>query len=145
MRTLALLLMLATLSACTSISSKPTFQTEFGALRGYDPVAYFTEERPVKGSSDITSVHNGATWHFSSKANKDLFDGSPEKYLPEYGGYCAYGMANGFVVSSDPEAFTLVDGKLYMNYSLGVRKTWLKDVPGNIESADKNWATKSAK
>ena len=145
MRTLALISLVAMLAACTSITSKPTFQTEFGALRGYDPVAYFTDERPVKGSSDITTVHNGATWHFSSKTNKELFEGNPEKYSPQYGGYCAYGMANGFVVSSDPEAFTLVDGKLYMNYSLGVRNTWLKDVTANIESADKNWASKSAK
>ena len=145
MRALALISLVAMLAACTSITSKPTFQTEFGALRGYDPVAYFTEERPVKGSSAVTSLHNGATWHFTSKANKELFDGDPEKYSPQYGGYCAYGMANGFVVSSDPEAFTLVGGKLYMNYSLGVRNTWLKDVPANIENADKNWASKSAK
>lgn len=145
MRTLALISLVAMLSACTSITSKPTFQTDSGALRGYDPVAYFTEERPVKGSSDISTVLNGATWHFSSKTNKELFEGNPGKYSPEYGGYCAYGMANGFVVSSDPEAFTLVDGKLYMNYSLGVRDTWQKDIPGNIKSADKNWASKSAK
>lgn len=145
MRTFALLSMLAILSACTSITSKPTFNTEFGAIRGYDPVAYFTEERPVKGSSEFTTDHNGATWHFSSKENKALFDGNPEKYSPQYGGYCAYGMANGFVVSTDPDAFSLVDGKLYLNYSLSVRKTWLKDVPGNIKSADENWLSKSAK
>ncbi len=145
MRTLALISLVAILAACTSITSKPTFQTESGALRGYDPVAYFNEERAVKGTSDITTVHNGATWHFSSRTNKELFDGNPEKFSPEYGGYCAYGMANGFVVSSDPEAFTIVDGKLYLNYSLGVRNSWLKDVPGNIKSADKNWISKSAK
>ena len=144
MRTLILITLAAILSACASISSSPTFHDESGALRGYDPVAYFVEEKPVQGSAEFTSIHNNATWYFSSAANKSMFDANPEKYSPQYGGYCAYGMANGFVVSSDPAAFSLVDGKLYLNYSLGVRKTWLQDVPGNIESADKNWIEKNS-
>lgn len=144
MRTLALLSLLAILSGCTSISSKPIFKDEAGAIRGYDPVAYFTEERPVKGSPQFTTDHNGATWYFSSKENKALFEGNPDKYSPQYGGYCAYGMSHGFVVSTDPHAFSLVDDKLYLNYSLGVRKTWLKDVPGNIKKADENWLEKKA-
>jgi len=132
------------LSACTSLASNPTFHDDSGALRGYDPVAYFTEQKPVKGSAQFTSNHNGATWYFSSAANKAMFDDNPEKYSPQYGGYCAYGMANGFVVSSDPAAFSLVDDKLYLNYSPGVRDTWLEDVPGNIDSADQNWAEKNS-
>ncbi|MGB1799797.1 MAG: YHS domain-containing (seleno)protein [Gammaproteobacteria bacterium] len=132
------------LSACTSIASKPTFKTEAGAIRGYDPVAYFTEERPVLGSDKYNYQYDGATWYFSSKENMQLFENNPEKYAPQYGGYCAYGMAKGFVVSTDPEAFSLADGKLYLNYSLGVRKTWLKDVSGNIEKADKNWIEKQS-
>ena len=145
MRTLALLSLITILSGCTNINNKPTFETEFGAIRGYDPVAYFIEERPVKGSSQFISHHNDADWYFSSQENKELFDKNPEKYSPQYGGYCAYGMAKGFIVSSDPAAFSLVDDKLYLNYSLGVRKTWLKDVPGNIENADENWLKKKEK
>lgn len=145
MRTLALLSLIAILSGCTNINTKPTFETDSGAIRGYDPVAYFTEERPVKGSAQFITQHNGADWHFSSLENKELFDNNPEKYSPQYGGYCAYGLANGFVVSTDPAAFSLVNDKLYLNYSLGVRKTWLKDVPGNIKSADDNWLAKKDK
>jgi YHS domain-containing protein len=144
MRKLTLIALAIVLSACASISSSPTFKDESGALRGYDPVAYFTEQKPVKGSAEFTSMHNNATWYFSSAANKSMFDQSPEKYSPQYGGYCAYGMANGYVVSSDPAAFSLVDGKLYLNYSLGVRETWLEDVPGNIDSADENWIEKNS-
>ncbi len=145
MRTMVLLALIAILSGCTSIANKPTFKTDAGAIRGYDPVAYFTEEKPVQGLSEYSLDHNGATWYFSSSDNKSLFENDPEKYSPQYGGYCAYAMANGFVVSSDPEAFTLVDDKLYLNYSLGVRETWLKDIPAYIESGDKNWAAKQYK
>ena len=142
MRSLVLSTLIIILSGCTSVASKPTFKTESGAIRGYDPVAYFTEERPVEGSAEFNYEHNGATWHFASQKNKELFENNPENYSPQYGGYCAYGMANGFVVSSDPNAFTLVDGKLYLNYSLSVRKTWLKDIPGYIKQADENWHKK---
>ncbi len=145
MRALAFLSLIAILSGCTNINTKPTFETELGAIRGYDPVAYFTEERPVKGSSQFISHYNGADWHFSSQKNKTLFDNNPEQYSPQYGGYCAYGLAKGFVVSSDPAAFSLINGKLYLNYSLGVRKTWLKDVLGNIKSGDDNWLAKKDK
>jgi YHS domain-containing protein len=144
MRVLATIIMATLLSACASISSTPTFQDDAGALRGYDPVAYFSEEKPVQGSPDFSANHKGATWYFSSAENKAMFEHDPQKYSPQYGGYCAYAMANGFVVSSDPAAFSLVDGKLYLNYSLGVRETWLEDVPGNIESADQNWIEKNS-
>ena len=122
----------------------PTFQDDAGALRGYDPVAYFSEEKPVQGSPGFSANHKGATWYFSSAENKAMFEQDPQKYSPQYGGYCAYAMAHGFVVSSDPAAFSLVDGKLYLNYSLGVRETWLEDVPGNIDSADQNWIEKNS-
>ena len=144
MRVLATIIVAALLSACANISSNPTFQDDAGALRGYDPVAYFTEDKPVQGSPDFTTNNNGATWYFSSVANKAMFEENPQKYSPQYGGYCAYAMSYGFVVSSDPAAFSLVDGKLYLNYSLGVRETWLEDVPGNIESADNNWLEKKS-
>ena len=137
-------LALTVLTACAS-SGVTTFANDDGAIRGYDPVAYHTESRPVKGKANHTLVHNGATWHFASEENRALFQRDPERYAPAYGGFCAYGMSRGFAVSTDPDAWTIVDGTLYLNYSLGVRKTWLKNVRGNIERADANWLKRSGK
>jgi len=110
-----------------------------GAIRGYDPVGYFTAGRPVKGSPQFSHQWRGATWHFASAENRDRFAAAPEKFAPQYGGYCAYGVAQGYAVSIDPAAWTIVDGKLYLNYSLSVRENWNKDVPGYIRKADANW------
>lgn len=109
------------------------------AIRGTDPVAYFTEGKPIEGSRKFTHAWKGATWRFASAANRDAFAAAPDKYAPQYGGYCAYGVANGYTVSTVPEAWSIVDGKLYLNYSLGVRADWLKDVPGHIGKANANW------
>lgn len=109
------------------------------AIDGTDPVAYFTEGRPVEGSSDHESEWNGATWRFASAENKAKFDGAPEKYAPQYGGYCAWAVSKGYTASTDPEAWKIVDGKLYLNYSKGVQAQWEGDVPGNISKADANW------
>lgn len=109
------------------------------AIKGYDPVAYFTQSKPVKGSAAFTQQYMGATWWFASAADRDQFAAMPEKYAPQYGGYCAYGVSRGHTVSVDPEAWRVVDGKLFLNYSKGVQKDWLKDVPGNIKLADRNW------
>jgi YHS domain-containing protein len=109
------------------------------AIRGYDPVAYFTEGKPVEGSREFSHEWKGATWRFATAANRDAFAAAPEKYAPQFGGYCAYGVANGYTVSTVPEAWTIVEGKLYLNYSLGVRADWLKDVPGYIGKANANW------
>lgn len=109
------------------------------AIRGTDPVAYFTEGKPVEGSRKFTHEWKGATWRFASAANRDAFAAAPEKYAPQYGGYCAYGVANGYTVSTVPEAWSIVGGKLYLNYSLAVRSDWLKDVPGHIGKANANW------
>ena len=137
-----LIVFLALLGAgCTTLKA-PVFATEDGAIRGYDPVAYHVAGEPTRGSTDFSSTYNGETWFFSSADNKALFDGDPERYAPAYGGYCAYGMSKNHVVSTDPNAWTIEDGQLYLNYSLGVRKTWLKDVPGNVAKADVNWAEK---
>ncbi|MEM9334895.1 MAG: YHS domain-containing (seleno)protein [Pseudomonadota bacterium] len=141
---LAGLLLLGLLSGCAS-SGVTTFANDVGAIRGYDPVAYHTESKPVKGSRDHTFSYQGATWYFASEANRDLFESDPARYAPAYGGFCAYGMSRGFAVATDPDAWTIVDGQLYLNYSLGVRRTWLKDVPGNIAKADANWLKRSTK
>ena len=118
----------------------PVFSTFFGgAIRGYDPVAYHTEGKPVAGKRAHRVEWKGATWSFASAENKTLFEGDPEKYAPRYGGYCAWAVSNGGTASIDPDAWTIVDGKLYLNYSLGVREQWSQDIPGNVAKADVNW------
>lgn len=109
------------------------------AIRGYDPVAYFTQGKPVKGDASFTLDHGGARWHFSSDANRQLFQADPAKYAPAYGGYCAYGVASGYLVKIEPEAWTIRDGKLYLNYDVSVQKEWAKDPAGFIKKADVNW------
>ncbi len=109
------------------------------ALEGYDPVAYFTVGKPVEGSSDYAYEWDGATWLFSSTANKQAFIDMPEKYRPQYGGYCAWAVSQGYTANAVPEAWRIVDGKLYLNYSKGVQRDWEKDIPGHIASANKNW------
>lgn len=110
-----------------------------GAINGYDPVAYFTEGKAVKGSEQHSFDWDGATFRFSSAENRQLFVDAPPKYAPQYGGYCAFAVSKGAVASTEPEAWTIVDGKLYLNYSLDVRERWREDTPGNINAADKNW------
>lgn len=112
------------------------------AIYGYDPVAYFTMNKPVKGDEAHTFSWRGADWFFSSKEHKDLFVADPEKYAPQYGGHCAYAMSAGRFVGIDEEAFSIVDGKLYLNYSKGVRDDWLKNQAEFIQKADKNYAEK---
>ena len=110
-----------------------------GAIEGYDPVAYFEEGKPVEGDSDYSYEWLGATWYFSSAENRDLFAADPEKYAPQYGGYCAWAVSQGYTAKIDPQAWSVVDDKLYLNYSLDVQKQWSHDVPGNITKADANW------
>jgi YHS domain-containing protein len=109
------------------------------AIKGYDPVAYFTMSEPVKGKKDHVASWMGATWRFTSPEHKDLFEKDPEKYAPRYGGYCAYGVANNYLVKIDPKAWTIYEGRLYLNFSLKVREQWSEDIPGNIKKADANW------
>lgn len=109
------------------------------AIKGYDPVAYFTQHAPVKGSPIYTWDWLGATWQFSSAADRDEFAKSPEKYAPQYGGYCAYGVSQGHAVPIDPEAWSIIEGKLYLNYSKSVQKTWSSDIPGYVDKANRNW------
>ncbi len=109
------------------------------AVGGYDPVAYFTEHKPVQGKADITYSWKGATWRFASAQNRDAFKAAPEKYAPQYGGYCAYAVAKGATAKGDPTAWSIVHGKLYLNVSASVQKIWEKDIPGYIKAAEKNW------
>jgi YHS domain-containing protein len=109
------------------------------ALKGYDAVAYFQQNQPVKGKSEFKHQWKGAVWHFSSAANRDLFADNPEKYAPQYGGYCAYGVSKGYAVDVDPFAWKIVDGKLYLNYNKEVAKIWGQDNTNYIKQADQNW------
>ena len=109
------------------------------AVKGYDVVAYFTASKPVMGSPSFTHSWNGATWQFSNAANRDRFAAAPEKFAPQFGGYCAYGVSQGHAVPIDPEAWKIIDGKLYLNYSKSVQKKWFEDTPKYIQDADKNW------
>jgi YHS domain-containing protein len=117
----------------------PVFATGEGAIRGYDPVAYFTEGKPVKGSAERTFEWKGETFRFASAEHLALFKAQPEKYAPQYGGYCAYAASEGATASTEPKAWTIVDNKLYLNYSLNIRTLWSKDIPGRIARADANW------
>jgi len=109
------------------------------AISGYDPVAYFTEGKPVEGKDDISFDWNGATWTFASVENREMFAANPEKYAPQYGGYCAYGASKGAAAKTEPDAWSIIDGKLYLNYSDDVKARWLQDIPGYIKTADENW------
>jgi YHS domain-containing protein len=115
------------------------------ALKGYDPVAYFTEKKPVPGKPEFIARHEGATYRFANAANRDAFAAAPEKYAPQYGGYCAFGMASGYKAPIEPDAWTVVDGKLYLNYNQSVRSRWSSDIPGFVAKADANWPTVRAK
>lgn len=111
------------------------------AMRGYDPVAYFTDGAPTRGDTSITAVHADATYRFASKEHKALFEANPETYLPAYGGYCAFGTAMGVKVDGDPSYWRIVDDKLYLNLSAGVQERWQGDIPGFIDQADDKWTT----
>lgn len=112
------------------------------AVGGYDAVGYFSEGKPVPGKADITHEHGGATWRFSSAANRDAFKADPGKYAPQYGGHCAWAVANGYTAKGDPNAWTIAGGKLYLNYNKSVQKGWEQDIVGNVKKGDTNWPGK---
>lgn len=109
------------------------------AIKGYDPVAYFEMAKPVKGSKSFKATHGGATYQFATKRHLDLFRANPEKYLPEYGGYCAFGMRYGQTSEVDPTAWTVVDGKLYLQYGQGTQAMWRKKPREYIPIANRLW------
>ncbi|WP_422371181.1 YHS domain-containing (seleno)protein [Hoeflea sp.] len=109
------------------------------AIEGHDPVAYFTMNKPVPGNPAITATYEGAVYRFSSEENRKLFEAAPARYAPQYGGYCAYGAAKGYKAPVEVDKFSIVDGKLYLNYNGQVQSTWVKDTAGYIEKADAWW------
>jgi YHS domain-containing protein len=111
------------------------------ALHGYDAVAYFDGGKPAVGNAQIATVHDDATYRFSSKANLDAFAANPVHYVPQFGGFCAFGASVGAKFDGDPMVWKIVDDKLYVNLSPDIQQEWFKDIPGNIKKADKNWLT----
>ncbi|MEO0914481.1 MAG: YHS domain-containing (seleno)protein [Pseudomonadota bacterium] len=109
------------------------------AIDGTDAVAYFREGRPVAGEASIAHSWNGVTWHFSTEENRAAFAADPEAYAPQYGGYCAYAVSEGYTASTVPEAWRIVDGKLYLNFSRRIQRRWERDIPGRIAAGDANW------
>jgi YHS domain-containing protein len=109
------------------------------AIQGYDTVAYFKDGKARRGTELFTFQWHGMTWHFLSKENRDLFADSPEKYAPQYDGYCAWAMTESRKALTDPEVWKIVDGKLYLNCSREAYEKWSRDIPGNIKKADSNW------
>ncbi|GAC1622864.1 MAG: YHS domain-containing (seleno)protein [Nevskia sp.] len=117
-------------------AASPVYAPGGVAIKGYDTVAYFLDGKPVKGNDSFTTTYMGATWKFASKDHLDKFKAEPVKYAPQYGGYCAYGTSQGHLAPTIPEAWMVVDNKLYLNYNLAVRNTWNKDIRGYNKSAD---------
>jgi len=115
------------------------FEEDGAALRGYDPVAYFTDGKPTRGTSAHKYEYKGSTFYFATAANQRRFVRDPAKYAPQFGGFCAFGAANGYKVSTQPDAFAVVDGKLYLNHDVKVLERWQADIPGNITQAQRNW------
>jgi len=124
-----------------SFAAEETQQDANGViLSGHDAVAYFTMNKPVKGYAGISAAHDGAIYHFSSEANRDLFKADPSKYAPQYGGFCAYGAAIGAKFPIDPAVFAIVDDKLYVNNSATVSKIWNAKQAKAITLADAKWS-----
>lgn len=109
------------------------------ALHGYDAVAYFTEKKPLRGQAMYSATHRDATYRFASKANLETFQANPQKYVPQYGGFCAYGVSVGAKFDGDPTLWKVVDGKLYLNLNPEIQKKWEKDISGSIVKADQKW------
>lgn len=142
------ILFLAFIMACSAVmpsvamaKSEPVYTGTFNntAVGGYDAVSYFTNGQPAKGKPAHAYKYQGATWLFSSAENLAMFVATPDKYAPQYGGYCAYGLAQGALVSADPTAWKIVNDKLYLNYDADVQADWSKDASQFITTADQKW------
>ena len=132
-------LTIAALLVLASANAQSVFSQNGKAIRGYDPVAYHTENKAVAGADSLQFSWNGANWFFSSQENLNRFKTEPGKYAPAYGGYCAYGVSENHLSPTDPHAFTIVKDTLYLNYNLKVKSLWLKDTTTRIHTANAYW------
>ena len=141
MRKLALVLSLLSLTISLFAQTRSLLNLDKHnlAIQGYDPVAYFTDNKPIKGRAEFNSTYSGATYYFASADHKAQFDKEPAKYEPAFGGFCAYGVSRNKLVEIDPEAFQIMDGRLLLQYSKGVRNDFNKDPQGNLAKANSNW------
>ena len=145
-RRLSLLFALALAAAGLPVANAhakdaPVYTGSFSnlAVGGFDAVGYFTEGKPVKGDKSFSLQHDGAQWHFASAANRDRFAAAPQHYAPQYGGYCAWAVAQGYTASGNPQNWKVVGDKLYLNYDSEVQKKWEQNIPGFIAKANQNW------
>ena len=129
----------AGLATTVQAATKPVYAEKGIAIDGTDPVSYFTQGAPVAGDKDITQNWNGATWRFSSEQNRAAFAANPTGFAPQYGGYCAWAVSEGYTASTVPQAWKIVDGKLYLNYSRRIQRRWERDIPARIAAADAHW------
>ena len=127
--------------AAPAFAEDPVYTSRWSniAVQGYDPVAYFTKGEPVEGSSEFSTKYMGAEFRFASQENLDLFLADPQAYAPQYGGYCAWAIADGKYAKGSAKHWAIVDGKLYLNYNKSIQKKWNKDRPGFITSGDAQW------
>jgi YHS domain-containing protein len=141
MKRLLLSLLIATLALPVFAQSKTLLNLDDSgvAIQGYDPVAFFTDHKPVKGDPKFVIKRDGAIYFFASKEHQALFRANPAQYEPDFGGYCAYGVSRNKLVEIDVDAFQIVDGKLLLQYSKGVRDDFNKDMQGNLAKARANW------
>ncbi len=123
-----------------ALAAKPAVYNSSGvAINGYDPTAYFLHSRPIKGKSAHAVIWRDVQWRFESAASQALFEAEPTAYAPQYGGYCAWAVSRGYTASTDPDAWRVYEGKLYLNYNRAVQARWSINIPGNIARADANW------
>ena len=129
----------ALLATHVRADTAPVYSENGVAVDGSDVVAYFTQGEPVKGSATYSHDWNGVTWHFANAANRDTFAADPNAYAPQYGGYCAWAVSQGYTASTVPDAWRIVDNRLYLNFSRRIQRRWEKDIPTRIAAADANW------
>ncbi len=138
-RTLSTFVFAAFILLHAHAQKSPVYVDKGKAIHGYDAVAFFTDSKPVMGKENLTCQYNGATWYFADQQHLESFKANPEKYAPQYGGYCAYGTSQGHKAPTEVETWTVVDGKLYFNYNAKVKEMWVKDQLGFIKKADEQW------
>lgn len=138
-------LFVAPLLIAAAVAAEPTMNTTSDnvAINGYDTVAYFTDGEATKGSAEYVAVWQDARWHFASDAHRRLFEADPSRYAPQFGGWCASGVAEGEYYEINPEAWAIVEGKLYLNYSRRVRDKWLETASEKIAKAEHIWSEQS--
>jgi YHS domain-containing protein len=141
MKIIILSLLVAALALPAAAQNKTLLNLDSSgvAIQGYDPVAFFTDNKPVKGKPEFVAKRDGAIYYFASKEHREMFVKEPAKYEPCYGGYCAYGVSRNKLVEIDVDAFQIVDGKLLLQYSKGVRDDFNKDARANLDKAEANW------